>query len=252
MSRVFQVARFGWHHAKDVPGPRLAVLADILYCYARWGMWSNQYAAERMWGLDRERRREVGEGLREANRARDEWQRDFRANKRFLHKYMDTRWEFPRLRGARNRAYAERYNMGPGAMVEHGVEISRQHYLPGEVRMGERVLLAKNCFLDYSGFLEIGDDVQITDGVHILTHDHLPHHGMGTARDYPGNDVQGRLVIGDGAVIGTRAVVLPSCHYIGRQARVGAGAVVSRDVPDFAVALGVPARVVRVNGEAGE
>ena len=55
-----------------------------------------------------------------------------------------------------------------------------------------------------------------------------------------------KLVISEGVIIGSRAIILPSCHYIGKNARIGAGAVVTKDIPDYAVAVGVPAQVVRV------
>lgn len=47
-------------------------------------------------------------------------------------------------------------------------------------------------------------------------------------------------------IIGSRAIILASCHYIGKHARVGAGAVVTHDVPDYAVVAGVPAKVIRM------
>jgi acetyltransferase-like isoleucine patch superfamily enzyme len=53
------------------------------------------------------------------------------------------------------------------------------------------------------------------------------------------------LLIGDDAWIGANAIVLPGCSRIGRGAVVGAGSVVTRDVPDFAVVAGNPARVIR-------
>ena len=54
------------------------------------------------------------------------------------------------------------------------------------------------------------------------------------------------LVIGEKAYIGTRAIILDSCNYIGKYARIGAGAVVVKDIPDYAVAVGVPAKVVKI------
>ena len=54
-----------------------------------------------------------------------------------------------------------------------------------------------------------------------------------------------QLVIGDDAWIGANAIVLPGCGRIGRGAVVGAGSVVTRDVPDFAVVAGNPARIIR-------
>jgi acetyltransferase-like isoleucine patch superfamily enzyme len=52
------------------------------------------------------------------------------------------------------------------------------------------------------------------------------------------------VVIEDDADLGVGAIVLPGVR-IGRGAQVGAGAVVTKDVPDYAVVAGVPARVVR-------
>ena len=58
--------------------------------------------------------------------------------------------------------------------------------------------------------------------------------------------VQTSLTIEEGAVIGSRAIILATCHYIGKYARIGAGAVVTKDVPDYAIAVGIPAKVVRI------
>lgn len=51
-------------------------------------------------------------------------------------------------------------------------------------------------------------------------------------------------MIGDDVLVGARAIILPGIK-IGSRAVIGAGAVVSRDVPDGAVVVGNPARVVR-------
>lgn len=56
--------------------------------------------------------------------------------------------------------------------------------------------------------------------------------------------VSGSCTIGDGAFIGTNATILPRVK-IGKWATIGAGSVVTRDVPDYAVAVGNPAKVIR-------
>ncbi len=54
-----------------------------------------------------------------------------------------------------------------------------------------------------------------------------------------------QLEVGHDAWVGDYVVITPSCRRIGIGAVIGAGAVVTHDVPDFAVAVGVPARVIR-------
>lgn len=58
-----------------------------------------------------------------------------------------------------------------------------------------------------------------------------------------------KLHICKGAYIGTHAIILDSCNYIGKCARIGAGAVVTKDIPDYAVAVGIPAKVVKFINE---
>lgn len=58
--------------------------------------------------------------------------------------------------------------------------------------------------------------------------------------------ISGCCEIGDGTFIGTNATVLPR-KRIGKWSIIGAGAVVTRDVPDYSVAVGNPARIIRTN-----
>lgn len=225
---------------------RCLIFFDILHCYQKYRMWSNQYLKENFYFRDSAERSSIGAECRKKGLKRDAWQKRFRSDNRFYAKYGNVKYEVGnRRRFIRSKKYMEHYKTGEGLMVEHDVQLCRQHYLDGTITIGKHVLLAKHCFIDYSGFVDIGNNVQITDGVHILSHYHKHHSSIGIEADYKDNDVQTFLKICDGAVLGTRSVIMPTCHYIGKNARVGAGAVVTKDVPDYAVAVGVPAKVIK-------
>jgi acetyltransferase-like isoleucine patch superfamily enzyme len=89
-------------------------------------------------------------------------------------------------------------------------------------------------------------DVLLAAGVHIPSGPHT--HGTDPSTPIREQTGQPRLIrIGAGAWIGSNAVVLAD---VGRDTIVGAGAVVTRPLPDGVVAAGVPARVVRHRTEA--
>jgi maltose O-acetyltransferase len=93
------------------------------------------------------------------------------------------------------------------------------------------------CLLDGRRYpITIGSDVSIGPEVAILTLGHDP-------RSPEFADRGGPVTIGDHAWIGFRAIVLPGVS-IGEGAVVGAGAVVSRDVPPFTIVAGNPARPI--------
>lgn len=246
-NRALQVIKYGWKHSKlELDNVRLfsriKIFFDILYCFRHYKMWSNEYVKEQFYQLSKSERIRIGSEYRERGIIRDAWQDDFRSNRQFLIKYSDKKYEAAHLRNKRNQAYARQFNAGSGLMVEYDVNISRQHYLNGSIQIGKNVLLAKHSFIDYSGNVVIKDNVRLTNGVIIETH----HHAFHSNWKEPRNKVYGTdLVIEEGAVIGSRAIIMPSCHYIGKHARVGAGAVVTHDVPDYSVAVGVPAKVVK-------
>lgn len=215
---------------------------DILFCFFRYRMWSSQYKDSEFYNLNKEQRKIIGKQCLESGIIRDKWQTDFRNNRKFLIKYSDKKYEKTSKRDKRRKAYTKKFNAGDNLQVEYDVNISRQHYLNGEITIGNNVLLAKHVFIDYSGGIEIGDNVQLTNGVIIETHRHPFHSDYRESRKLIESTP---LKIEEGVVLGSRSIIMPSCNKIGKYARIGAGAVVTRDIPDYAVAVGVPAKVIR-------
>ncbi len=106
--------------------------------------------------------------------------------------------------------------------------------------LGDRVYLNFLCVILDNGEVRIGSRVMLGPGVHIYT---AQHPLQAEARN-KGLEVASPVSIDDDVWIGGAAVILPGVT-IGRGAVVGAGSVVTRDVPAHAVVAGNPARVLR-------
>lgn len=93
--------------------------------------------------------------------------------------------------------------------------------------------------------ISLGNNVHLTDGIRFLTHDG----GTLLFRDkVPDLEITKPIIIGNNVYIGNNVMILPGVT-IGNDVVIGAGAVVSKDIPDNSVAVGVPARVVKTTAE---
>ena len=142
----------------------------------------------------------------------------------------------------------------PGVLVFHpghieigddvyvGHQTILKGYHQGRMVIGARSWIGQQCFLHSAGGIIIGARVGLGPGVRILTSTHeLP-----VDRAVPIMDGALRfapVVLEDGCDVGVSAVVLPGVT-IGRGAQIGAGAVVTRDVPAGAIAAGIPAKII--------
>ncbi len=121
-----------------------------------------------------------------------------------------------------------------------------------EVRIGDDVSVWSNSVIDYG--CTIGDRVKIHTNCYVAQYTELEDDvflapGVTIANDlYPGNEVSGESMAGPiiqaGAQIGVNVTILPYVR-IGRGAIIGAGSVVTKDVPDRMIAYGNPAVAVR-------
>jgi acetyltransferase-like isoleucine patch superfamily enzyme len=148
--------------------------------------------------------------------------------------------------------------VSPKAQVGSGTQIWHFVQVREGVTIGQNCIIGKDVYIDFG--VKVGDNVKIQnsalvyhgatieDGVFIgpqacLTNDRNPRAITLDGR-LKGNDdwVVGPILVRYGASLGAGSLILPNVT-VGRFALVGAGAVVSRDVPDHGLVVGNPARL---------
>ena len=123
-------------------------------------------------------------------------------------------------------------NMGEGSVVTAPVQV----VCADKVTIGNNVFINGNCLMMSRGGITIEDDVMIAANVSLLTNNHDPYERqILTCKP---------VLIKQGAWIGAGATILPGIT-VGRYAIVGAAAVVTHDVPDYAIVVGNPAKIVK-------
>ena len=111
-----------------------------------------------------------------------------------------------------------------------------------ELVIGKNVGIAANAFIAMRGKITIGDDTIIGPGVSIHAENHnfsnleIPIRKQGATRK--------GINIGNDCWIGSKVVILDGVN-IGNHAIIAAGAVVTKDVPDYAIVGGMPAKIIK-------
>jgi acetyltransferase-like isoleucine patch superfamily enzyme len=151
------------------------------------------------------------------------------------------------------RTVGHALQVGPGVVMKHpetmelgdavfvGAQTMIQGRYDGTCRIGNHVWIGPHAYFDARNLI-LEDYVGWGPGAKVLGSSHT-----GEPVDVPIIATELNIkavVIGYGADIGTNATILPGVH-VGAHSIVGAGAVVTIDVPEYAVVAGVPARVIR-------
>ncbi len=142
--------------------------------------------------------------------------------------------------GDRTRIWAFSHIL-PGAVIGEDVNVCDHVFIENDVIVGDRVTIKSG--------VQLWDGIRLEDDVFVgpnatFTNDRFPR-----SRQYP--DEFSTTIVRAKASIGAGAVILPGI-VIGREAMVGAGAVVTRDVPANAIVVGNPARIVGYVDDKGK
>lgn len=129
-----------------------------------------------------------------------------------------------------------------GAVIGEKCSLGQNVNIANNVHIGSEVKIQNN--------VSVYEGVEIEDGVFlgpscVFTNDLTPR-----ARHPKGHDNYKKTLVKEGASIGANATIVCG-HTVGKYAMVAAGAVVTKDIPDYALAAGVPARIVGRVDEKG-
>jgi len=112
--------------------------------------------------------------------------------------------------------------------------------------------IGRNVFIGYDVWMDFNNAslISIGDGAHIANRCLLLCHQRDLTDYYSGDDYaklsykKGAITIGEGVMIGMGTIVLPGVT-IGDGSIVGAGSIVTRDIPEWSIAVGRPAKVIK-------
>lgn len=130
-------------------------------------------------------------------------------------------------------------NAGKNLNVENGVYFGNGKDISVGYEVGfGRNFQCRNVKLKVGDYLMMGEDVLFQGGKHSFDRIDIPmghQHAEGKTE----------LIIDSDVWIGARVIILPGCKQIGKGVIIGAGSVVTKDIPDYAIVGGNPAKIIR-------
>lgn len=141
------------------------------------------------------------------------------------------------------QSYKNSIQIGKKTQIGSGVRLKAG--FNGKIIIGSNVLIDDYSFISAQEFIDIGDDTMIAAGAYIMDFNHK--YPLSNYRSLAGEE-QGyekkAVSIGAGVWIAAHVIVLPGVK-IGDGSVIGAGSVVTKDIPAFSIAVGNPAKVIK-------
>jgi len=137
-------------------------------------------------------------------------------------------------------SYAKTYALFPqGFESDLYIDWRAEVGYPDRITVGRGVRVGPDAVLGAFGGIDIGDNVRLSRGVRVETG------GLDFTAPLPYPHKSKPIKIGNEVWVGTNALILGGVT-VGRGAVIGAGSVVTKDIPDYTVVAGNPARVIRM------
>lgn len=160
-------------------------------------------------------------------------------------KYLPTSHTIPKIGQQRLRALCGKLILtkcGKNVNIERNATFSSKVELGDNSGIGIRATISGKCIVGNN--VMMGPDCVIYSRNHEFSNLDIPMREQGYKEEKT-------VVIGDDVWIGGRVIILPGVH-IGNHCIIGAGSVVTKDIPDWAIAAGNPAKVIKFRNEAKE
>lgn len=131
-------------------------------------------------------------------------------------------------------------------IIGKGTRICRHSFLfnaGGTIKIGENCCIGDYCNFLGNGGLSIGDNVIFANGISLISSEHNYQDISRPIKDQ-GSQSKG-ITIGDNCWFGIHSTVLDGVN-IGKNCVIGAGAIVKNNLPDYSLAVGVPAKIIKI------
>lgn len=119
---------------------------------------------------------------------------------------------------------------------------------PKTLQIGDNVGIGQGCTFYAGGGIIIGNNVMFSNYVGLISNDHETKDLTIPMKDQGMKNEQIPITIGDDVWLGYGVIIIKNVT-IGKGAIIGAGSVVTKDIPEYAIAVGNPARVVKYRSQ---